>query len=95
MQLTFAKSGWRTGVALLCSIVISQVFTFVSAHHDWRAATDLLTWVSFALLLMGMLFGFTAKIGRTGRVLWVVSIVGYLVFLGVEIYRFYGANTAD
>jgi hypothetical protein len=89
MQLSFSKSGWRTGIVLLLSIILVERITSVCAQYDWRAATNLLTLVFAILLLLAVVFGFTAKIKILGRMLWLLLILSYCVYIGVIVYKFY------
>jgi hypothetical protein len=84
------------GVVLLLSIIVVEAMAFICAQHDWRVATGVLTTFSFVLLMAALLFGMTAKIGMVGRALWIALILGYIVFMGVEFYKFCcSPNTSD
>ena len=93
MRLSFAKSGWRTGVVLLLSLILIEAMSFICAEHNWEAAVDLLTAVSVVLLLANLLFGFTANIGLWGRVLLLTLIFGYMAFVVVGLLKFYSPTT--
>jgi|SRR6266511_2431860 len=94
MRFSFAKSKWRTGAAVLLSMIATQITIFICAQHNWDI-TNLLTVLLFALIIASLVFGFTANIGMVGRILWLAVVFGYMVFLAVQVYRYFSPNTPD
>lgn len=95
MKLFFAKSGWKTGVSLLLSLIISGIITSISALHNWLVLGGVFTLVFLALLLTALLFGFTAKIGTWGRALWLMLLFSFIGFLAIRIWLFLDPNSID
>ena len=93
-SIFFSRSSWRTGAVLLFGIICVQIITGICAQHDWRAATDIFTIVSLVLLIIALLFGFTADIGVWGRALWLTMVFVYMAYLGFEAYKFFCSPNA-
>jgi hypothetical protein len=96
MKLFFSNAGWRTGGFLLLNVIRINALTFLAASHDWRDAANLLTLLNVVSLVTAAVFGFAARIGTLGRILWLVLVLGYITLLGVQFYRFeYSPNILD
>jgi len=83
-------------MALAFFVIGVQMFTLICAVHDWGVATDFLTIILLVSLMIALRFGFTAKIARWARILWLAVVFAYGAYLGVEVCRFFfSPNTPD
>jgi hypothetical protein len=66
-----------------------EVATTVFAQYDWRRLTDSFTFLSLAMILICLVYGFTANIGKLLRALWLLFMFGYIAFWAIVLHKFY------
>lgn len=89
MQTHFKQATWKMGLLLALVLVAVEAITVVGARNDWRIFTNICGLVSLVVVCACVLYGFIARIGTIGRVIWLSIIFGYVIFLLVEFYKFF------